>query len=282
MQCVSQWRYHISVRYFVIVGPREPCNAAQIMASHLSIIPLTGIGEIKAGDNLAEHLCAGLARQGLALEAGDVIVIAQKIVSKSEGRTRRLSDICPDDEAKRLAAITGKDARLVQAVLDESHSVMRAKPHVLIVRHKLGLVMANAGIDQSNLPGDADQILLLPADPDASAKALRAALAERTGAAIGIIISDSFGRAWRNGTVNVAIGLAGVPAVFDQRGEQDREGRELMVTITGHADALAAAAGIVMGEAAEGVPAVLLRGQLSVGEGRAADLIRPLAEDMFP
>ncbi len=254
------------------------------MASALSILPLTGIGEIAVGDDLAVVLLDALARNGLVLAPGDILVVAQKIISKSEGRTRELADISPGADALRLADVTGKTPQLIQAVLDESAAVMRAKPNVLIVRHKLGLVMANAGIDQSNVPGCGGQerVLLLPLDPDASAAALCETLSQKAGVAPGIIISDSFGRAWRNGTVNVAIGAAGVVTLDDQRGMPDREGRALMVTTVATADALAAAAGVVMGEGAQGIPAVLIRGAGAAGQGCAGDLIRPVAEDMFP
>jgi coenzyme F420-0:L-glutamate ligase/coenzyme F420-1:gamma-L-glutamate ligase len=255
------------------------------MPQPLSIFPLDHIPEIVAGDDLAQIVCDSLAAAGIALAAGDVLVVAQKIVSKAEARFVDLASVTPSAEAQRLAGITGKDAALVEVVLSESQAVMRAKPNVLIVRHRLGLVMANAGIDQSNVPhaeGE-ERVLLLPENPDASAAALREAIAARTGTGVGVIISDSFGRAWRNGVVNVAIGVAGLAALVDRRGEDDRHGRALKVTEVAHADALAAAAGVVMGEGAEGCPAVLIRGApLFSASGAAADLIRPLDQDMFP
>jgi coenzyme F420-0:L-glutamate ligase / coenzyme F420-1:gamma-L-glutamate ligase len=242
------------------------------MGAPISLLPVLGLPEITEGDDLAAMISARVE-----LRRGDILVVAQKIISKAEGRVRDLADVTPGVEAKRLAEVTGKDARLVQAVLDESDRVLRAKPGVLIVRHRLGLVMANGGIDQSNLPGGETLALLLPVDPDASAAALR----DRLGGQIGVIVSDSFGRAWRNGTVNVAIGSAGVRVLHDQRGQVDRDGRAMQVTLAADADALAAAAGLVMGEGREGIPAVIISGVGRLSEGRAADLVRPEAEDMF-
>ncbi len=259
----------------------------------LVLLPLTGIGEIGAAtpagacgaSALAGILHAALRRGGHGLESGDVLVIAQKAVSKSEGRTLDLNTLIPSPRALELAAITHKDPQLVEAILRESTTVVRAKPGVLIVRHRLGYVMAQAGIDRSNLPATRDgtaPVLLLPADPDASAAALRAALATLAGVEVGIIISDSFGRPWRVGTTNVAIGSAGVAAVWDRRGETDRAGRPLEATVIANADALAAAAGVVMGETTEGIPAVLIRGYTCPAPHRTArELIRPLEEDMF-
>ena len=212
-----------------------------------------------------------------------MLVIAQKVVSKAEGRYVRLADVVPGARAQELATVTGKDARLIELILAEASEVLRAQRGLLIVRHRLGLVMANAGIDRSNVDAGADErVLLLPQDPEASAAALRAALAERAGAACGLIISDSFGRPWRRGVVNVAIAAAGVTALLDRRGEADRAGRPLEVTEVALADALAAAAGLVLGEAAEGTPAVLVRGfACQAAANPAAALIRPLDEDLF-
>jgi coenzyme F420-0:L-glutamate ligase/coenzyme F420-1:gamma-L-glutamate ligase len=205
------------------------------------------------------------------------------VVSKAEGRYVELDSVTPGARALELAALTGKNARLVELVLAESTEVLRARPDVLIVRHRLGFVMANAGIDRSNLaPGAGERVLLLPLDPDASAQTLRASLAQRLGSACGLIISDSFGRPWRRGVVNVAIGAAGVPSLLNRRGEADRAGRRLEVTEVALADALAAAAGLLMGEAAESTPAVLVRGaRLTGAEQPARELLRPLAEDLF-
>ena len=230
---------------------------------------------VQAGDDLAAQLSAAMARAGLAPEPGDVLAIAQKIVSKAEGRSIALASVAPSQAARDLAAQTGKDARLVELILSESERVVRARPNLIIVKHRLGFVMANAGIDQSNV-GEDGQALLLPRDPDASA----AALAARLG--LPVVITDSFGRAWRRGTVGVAIGAAGLPALQDLRGRPDLFGRTLLVSITGFADEIAAAAGLVMGQGAEGIPAVLLRGLAWSGAvNPAAELLRPAQEDLF-
>jgi coenzyme F420-0:L-glutamate ligase/coenzyme F420-1:gamma-L-glutamate ligase len=187
----------------------------------------------------------------------------------------------PSAEALRLAQITLKDPRLIQLVLNEATEVLRAKRDVLIVRHRLGYVMANAGIDRSNVPGG-DQVLLLPEDPDGSARKLRASLADTFAVRLGVVICDSFGRPWRKGVTNVALGSAGLPALLDRRGEMDRNGRVLEVTEVAFADLIASAAGLVMGEASEGMPAALVRGLTwSATEKAATALLRPLAEDLF-
>jgi coenzyme F420-0:L-glutamate ligase/coenzyme F420-1:gamma-L-glutamate ligase len=254
----------------------EPARALTLTALHQ-------LPEVLPSSDLAALLAAALAQAGLTPAAADVLVVAQKIVSKAEGRYVELDSVTPGVRALELAALTGKDARLVELVLAESTEVLRARPDVLIVRHRLGFVMANAGIDRSNLaPGAGERVLLLPLDPDASAQALRASLAERLGSPCGLIISDSFGRPWRRGVVNVAIGAAGVPSLVNRRGEADRAGRRLEVTEVALADALAAAAGLLMGEAAESTPAVLVRGARLAGEAQPARvLLRPLAEDLF-
>jgi coenzyme F420-0:L-glutamate ligase/coenzyme F420-1:gamma-L-glutamate ligase len=241
----------------------------------LQLFALPGLPMVQAGDDLAAQLSAAMARAGLAPEPGDVLAIAQKIVSKAEGRSIALASVAPSQAARDLAAQTGKDARLVELILSESERVVRARPNLIIVKHRLGFVMANAGIDQSNV-GEDGQALLLPRDPDASA----AALAARLG--LPVVITDSFGRAWRRGTVGVAIGAAGLPALQDLRGRPDLFGRTLMVSITGFADEIAAAAGLVMGQGAEGQPAVLLRGLAWSGAvNPAAELLRPAQEDLF-
>lgn len=229
-------------------------------------------------------LLSALDQHNLALAAGDILVVAQKIVSKAEGRYVDLNDVTPSPRALDLSRITLKDARLIEIVLSESTEVLRAVPHVLIVRHHSGCVMANAGIDRSNVPsGDGEErVLLLPRDADASARALRAAIKERTGVAIGIIIADSFGRPWRIGVTHVALGAAGIPALIDQRGEVDRQGRVLEVTQIAVGDALASAAGLMMGEAAESTPAALVRGYVTKAlETPARSLVRPLEQDLF-
>jgi coenzyme F420-0:L-glutamate ligase/coenzyme F420-1:gamma-L-glutamate ligase len=256
------------------------------MTSHaptprLTVYGLEGIAEISAGDDLATAIGAAIDVSGCGLLARDVVVVAQKIVSKAEDRRASLRDFLPSARALDLATQCGKDPRLVEAVLSESTEVLRARMNVLIVRHRLGLVMAQAGVDQSNVPGD-DSVLLLPIAPDASARELRRRLGERFGVDIGIVISDSFGRPWRLGTTNVAIGCDGVPALWDRRGERDRQGRALEVTQVAFADAIAAAAGLVMGEARESVPCAIVRGLHWTAPDRPArDLIRPLEEDLF-
>ena len=231
---------------------------------------------VQQGDDLAALLSAAMARAGLAPQQGDVLAVAQKIVSKAEGRSIALAPVEPSAAARELAEQTGKDARLVELILSESERVVRARPNLIIVKHRLGFVMANAGIDQSNIGADG-HALLLPRDPDGSA----AALAARLG--LPVVITDSFGRAWRRGTVGVAIGAAGLPALRDLRGQADLFGRTLMVSITGFADEIAAAAGLVMGQGAEGQPAVLVRGlSWSGAENPASELLRPAQEDLFP
>jgi coenzyme F420-0:L-glutamate ligase/coenzyme F420-1:gamma-L-glutamate ligase len=195
-----------------------------------------------------------------------------------------LAAIEPGAQAQQLARLTGKDARLVELILRESRRVVRAAPNVLIVEHRLGMIMANAGIDQSNVAGSGEgpQALLLPEDPDGSARRLQEAIGRATGCSPGIVISDSFGRPWRVGTVGVAIGCAGVPATMDLRGSHDLFGRTLQITIVGHADELAAAASLLMGQAAEGQPIVLLRGLAQRGAPQPASaLLRPTGEDLF-
>ena len=254
-------------------------NATQ----QLQLWGVPGLPVVRAGDDLAALLLAGLERAGLALAAGDVVVVAQKVVSKSEGRMVDLATVTPSSRALELGVIVQKDPRLVELVLGESRRVVRMAKDVLIVEHRLGFVMANAGVDQSNVaaPGGGEFALLLPEDPDGSARRLRAALAERTGVAVGIVISDSFGRPWRVGTVGVAIGAAGLRSVLDLRGQPDLFGRQLKVTVVGHGDEIAAAASLVMGQAAEACPMVLVRGLAGGGDIPAAALLRPPKEDLF-
>lgn len=250
-------------------------------AAELRAIAPAGLPRIRPGDDLAGLIGDALAAAGLVPGPRDVLVVAQKVVSKAEGRIAVLADVRPSAAARELAERTGKDPRLVEVILSETRRVLRARPGVLIVQHRLGYVMANAGVDQSNLeePGTA---LLLPADPDASAAALRARLAARFGAGPGVIVSDSFGRAWRRGAIGTAIGIAGLPALLDLRGQPDLAGRRLEVTITGFADQIAAAAALLTGEAAEGRPLVLLRGLAwSAPAGSAREAIRDEAEDLF-
>jgi len=244
---------------------------------------LSGLPEIGAGQDLAQLIATAVEGAGFVPAPFDVIVVAQKIVSKAEGRVVDLGMITPSASAVELAAQTRKDARLVEVVLSESQEVMRAVPNVLIVRHRLGYVMANAGVDRSNVPGaERDQVLLLPEDPDASAERLRGELSLRWQVPVAVVISDSFGRAWRNGVVNVAIGAAGLPSILDRRGEYDRQGRALEMTEVALADAVAAGAALVMGEASEGTPVVIARGlQWTASERNAAALLRSKDQDLF-
>ena len=249
----------------------------------LILTPLTGIKLVEPGDDLGDIAVAAFAANRLLPEPGDVLVVAQKIVSKAEGRYVDVATVEPSERAIALGAKVDKDPRFVEVVLSESRRVVRHRPGLLIVEHRLGFVMANAGIDHSNLPAQGDErVLLLPEDPDGSARALREQLAEAFGTDIAVIICDSFGRPWRKGTVGVALGAAGLPALIDLRGQPDLFGRELLVTETGFADEVAAAAGLVMGQADEAVPMVLVRGlRWSAPEVAAAALIRPAEHDLF-
>jgi coenzyme F420-0:L-glutamate ligase/coenzyme F420-1:gamma-L-glutamate ligase len=250
----------------------------------LTLTALRGLPEVLPGSDLAALLAQALKFTGLSLVEGDLLVVAQKVVSKAQGRYVELAGVAPGNRALELASITGKDPRLIELVLRESTEVLRAKRDVLIVRHRLGYVMANAGIDRSNTGSGTspERVLLLPEDPEGSAAALRSELARRCGVSPGLIISDSFGRPWRKGVVNIALAAAGVAALVNRRGEADRAGRRLEVTEVALADALAAAAGVLMGEAAEGTPAVLIRGlNVTAPSNPASALIRPLEEDLF-
>jgi coenzyme F420-0:L-glutamate ligase/coenzyme F420-1:gamma-L-glutamate ligase len=239
------------------------------------------------GLSVAAEIVAAMARAGDALTTGDVIVVAQKIVSKAEGRTARLGAVAPGAEALRLAAETAREPQAVQMILDESSEILRAHPAAIIARHRTGHVLANAGIDASNVEGgDADTVLLWPQDSDASAREIRRELQALTGARVAVVIADSMGRAWRIGTVGAGIGCAGLCVVDDRRGaDQDLYGRTLQATMIAVADAVAGAAVLVMGEGAEGVPAALVRGvgrwvSDEDGPGMTAGL-RPVEQDMF-
>jgi len=252
--------------------------------SEITITPLGGIPQVRPGDDLPALLIAAIERTGRKPCARDIVVVAQKIVSKAEDCYIDLEDVEPSPRAKALARITRKDVRLVEAILSEATEVVRAKPNILIVATPQGLVMANAGIDQSNLDekDHGQRVLLLPEKPDQSAAEIKAALDRHFGVDMGVIISDSVGRPWRLGTVGLAIGAAGVPALWDRRGEPDLSGRKLEVTEVGFADAVAAAAVLAMGEAAEGLPAAIVRGLDWTAPARpAADLVRPRSEDLF-
>jgi coenzyme F420-0:L-glutamate ligase/coenzyme F420-1:gamma-L-glutamate ligase len=247
----------------------------------LSAVP--GIPAIVPGDDLAEILCDALEAADLAPLDQDVLVVSHKVVSKAEDRYADLATVVPGERALVLAAATDKDPRLVQLILAESRAVLRHRPGLIVVEHRLGPVMANAGIDQSNVDGaDAERVLRLPVDPDASAEGIRRALARRFQATVGVVICDSVGRAFRNGLVGLAIGAAGVPSVVDLRGERDLNGRELRVTSAGFADQIATAAELLMGEGAEGRPAVLVRGLAwDQPPAPASALVRAPEEDLF-
>ncbi|HEX7038260.1 MAG TPA: coenzyme F420-0:L-glutamate ligase [Pseudomonadales bacterium] len=267
----------------------DPAAAPAVAAgtgNAITVQALRGIPMIRAGDDLAAIIARAFESAGIALRDGDVVCVAQKIVSKAEGRLVALADVTPSDEARALAAETDKDPRLVQLVLNESTEVVRKKPGVLIVRHRLGLVGANAGIDQSNVEHgdgpDEEQALLLPEDPDASAQRLREALERWSGARLGVIVTDSSNRPWRLGTVGAAIGCAGIRALDDRRGGRDIYGRELKVTMINRADSLATAAILVMGETTERTPVALIRGlPPDDADEPARSVIRPLDEDLF-
>ena len=251
--------------------------------SRLELIAVPDLPDFVPGDALADLIVSGCIRAGLTLLPGDIVVIAQKIVSKCEGAYADLGDIEPGAEAANLASVTGKDARLCQVILNESSEVLRARPGLVIVANKAGHVMANAGIDQSNIDNrDGERLLLLPADSDASARDIRLSIKAQTGVAVAVVINDSWGRAWRNGTSGHAIGCAGLPSLWDRRGESDLTGRPLKVTQIGLADEIAAAASLVMGAASERQPVVIVRGyRLPEGDRPARDLVRDPASDLF-
>ena len=261
----------------------------------LTLTPLIRIPFIRRDDNLADILIKSLSDSNIVVQDDDILVIAQKIVSKAEGRAVNLNTVSPSQRAQELALEINKDSRLVELILQESNEVLRTRPGVIIVEHRLGFVCANAGIDHSNVGssipdgesaegatvGD-DWVLLLPENPDGSAQTLHRQMREKTGKQIGILIIDSHGRAWRNGTVGIAIGMACLPGIEDLRGKPDLFGYTLQVTQVGVADELAAAASLVMGQAAEGTPAVHVRGfPYPLRESSLRELIRPKDQDLF-
>lgn len=252
----------------------------------LVITPIENIPLIQPGDDLVLLLLKGLKSAGITLADGDILVIAQKIISKSENRLVNLNTVTPSPRAIELAKITEKDARFIQLVLDESNDVLRTRPGTIIVEHKRGFVCANAGIDHSNVKGphgeDDDWYLLLPEDPDQSATRLRSAIQKITQKEIAVLIVDSHGRAWRVGAVGVSIGLSGMPGLVDLRGSEDIFGYHLRVSLVAAADELAAAASLMMGEAAERIPAVHVRGfPYPLREGSQDELHRPKELDLF-
>ena len=255
------------------------------MATSISIHPLPGMPEILPGDDIARMLLQSMAGQGLKLETGDVLVVAQKIVSKAEGSRAALSEVTPRPWAKHWAEQWSKDPRQVELVLRESKRVVRAERGILVCETWHGFVCANAGVDLSN-SGARDVAVLLPQDPDRAALLLRIALAERTGCSVGVIVADSFGRPWRNGLTQVALGVAGLTPAADLRGQMDTEGRPMHVTVIALADELASAADLVCGKTTR-IPAALIRGAPGVslnpdpGPGSGKDLLRPAEQDLF-
>lgn len=252
--------------------------------SSITLTALPGLPAIGAGDDLARILGDALDAAALAPRPGDVLVVTHKVVSKAEGRYVALADVVPSPRARELALVTGKDPALVEVILRESNDVVRCRPGLIIAEHRLGMVMANAGVDRSNVPEDGrgPRVLLLPEDPDASSARLARTLTQRFAAPVAVVVSDSVGRAWRNGVVGLALGAAGLPALLDLRGRCDLEGRALEVTQVGLADQIASAAELLMGEADEGRPAVLVRGLSARGTALpAAALIRERQADLF-
>ena len=257
-------------------------------APALTLTAIPDLPLVEPGDDLAAILIDGLGRAGIAPAARDVLVVAQKVVSKAENRYFDLGAVTPSNRARDLARAVDKDPRLVEVILSESEAVVAHKPGVLVVAHRLGFVLANAGIDRSNVGSEAgpkagaERVLLLPEDPDASAAALKARLDAHFKTELAVIVSDSLGRAWRNGVTGIALGAAGLPALRDMIGRKDLFGRTLDVTQTGFADDIAAAASLLMGQADEGLPAVLLRGLAWREPACAARaLLRPKDEDLF-
>jgi coenzyme F420-0:L-glutamate ligase/coenzyme F420-1:gamma-L-glutamate ligase len=249
----------------------------RLVATVLPDIPL-----VDPGSDLGAMTLAGLENAGIVLQNKDVLVFASKIFSKAEGRYFDLNDIKPSPAAREIAAACDKDPRLVELILAESNQVMRIRPGLIVVEHRLGFVCANAGIDHSNTTGDEEIVLLLPTDPDRSARDLRQALAEATGADVAIIINDSHGRAWRQGTVGIAIGVAGMSPLTDRRGDPDIFGRTLRATLLGTADEIAAGASLLQGGADERAPIIHMRGvTYESGSGQTSDLLRPPEMDMF-
>jgi coenzyme F420-0:L-glutamate ligase/coenzyme F420-1:gamma-L-glutamate ligase len=255
-----------------------------VPATHpaVTLTALSGVPAVQPGDDIAAILADALEAGAMLPRDKDVLVVTHKIISKAEGRYRNLADVTASPRARELAAATGKDPALVEVILSESRQVVRSRQELIITEHRLGMVMANAGIDQSNVPGGSERVLLLPENPDASSALLRTALCARFGVDIAVVVSDSVGRAWRNGVVGLALGAAGLPALQDLRGRNDLEGRPLKVTQVGLADEIASAAELLMGEAEEGRPAVLVRGVVwREPPLAAAALIREREQDLF-
>lgn len=251
----------------------------------VTMTALPGVPLVAPGDDIADIILTAADNCGQGIQDGDVLIIAQKIISKAEGRYAFVDEVEPSARAVELGKETDKDPRMVELVLSESKEVLRHRPGVIIVVHRLGLVMANAGIDASNVDtvDGRERVLLLPLDSDETSERLRAEIKKRRGVDVGIVINDSFGRAWRTGTVGVALGAAGIPSVVDLRGNPDLFGRPLQSSIVGFADELAAAGSVLQGQADEGMPVVLMRGLQLPAEPEAAagSLIREPKEDLF-
>lgn len=253
----------------------------------IEAFPVFGLPEIQRGDDLVQLTLDHLSSAELELNDGAILVYAQKIVSKSEGRFVFLDEVTPSARARELASMTGKDSRYIEVVLSESVEVVRAVPGVLITRHKLGYVMANSGIDVSNVPkvDGRLRVLLLPCNPDQSAFQIRSEIERRLGIRLGVVISDSYGRPWRNGVVNFAVGSSGIPSIIDRRGSLDRVGGILEITQVCFADAVSSMAGILMGEGDEGAPLIVVNGMKSFicdyDEMPCGSIVRSSSEDLF-
>ena len=259
---------------------RRASKSKELRADTIRLFGIPGLPEIQAGDNLPKLIVDAARAARITFESGDILVVAQKVVSKAEGRTVLLSTVTPSADALSLVTTVQNDPRMIEVVLRESRRIVRKGPRALIVETHHGFVCANAGVDRSNVPGE-DAVTLLPKDPDSSARRLADALRKRTGKRLAVIISDTFGRPWRLGLTNVAIGAAGVPALLDLRGTKDRSGKSLHATILAVADELAAAAGLAMGKTS-GVPVVVIRGyRFQPAQQNAASIIRPAHEDLF-
>jgi coenzyme F420-0:L-glutamate ligase/coenzyme F420-1:gamma-L-glutamate ligase len=257
---------------------------AQTASSSVTLSALTIAGSVEAGIDLAGLVARTIETSGTGLRDHDVVILAQKIVSKAQGRRILLSTVTPSAKAVELASVTGKDARLLELILSESTKILRVRKGLIIVRHRLGMVMANAGIDQSNVDhGAGEAALLLPMDPDGTCAEIRARLSSIFRCDPAVMIIDSLGRAWRQGTIGTAIGVSGMPGLLDLRGHADLFGRPLQTTEVGFADEIAAGASALMGQASEGRPLVLARGYAFMRRnGNAAELIRPVQMDLFP
>ncbi len=250
------------------------------MVPDVTLIPIDGLPEIKPGDDLAAMLIDCLTAASRTFQRGDILAVAQKVVSKSEGRIRKLADVVPGADAERMAAESGKDAKGLQAVLDETVRIVRWQRGVLIVETKHGFVCANAGVDHSNA-GAADTVILLPVDPDSSAARIRDRIRALADVDVPVVITDTFGRAWREGHMNVAIGISGLPALRRYIGEFDPDGYEMRVTEIAIADEIAAATELVMGKL-DRRPAAIVRGlEMPEGSETARTYVRPHDKDMF-